>query len=163
MLDFEGWQRRLLAIHSRSHQFHNQKLDNPRTVLGNRFLKKKANLRLARKMMFFPLIILEAQKHDSPHIIATYMEELAQLFNHFYNEVSIIGTEDAKLRASRIAPIKSVATVIKTACLCLELKLRKKYRQNYILLYTSTRQVFIFGHLKKGRGWEKNTEKILIH
>ena len=55
--------------------------------------EKESEFALARKMMFFPMVILEAQKHNSPHLIAVYLEELAQLFNHFYNEISIIGTE----------------------------------------------------------------------
>ena len=72
--------------------------------------------------MFFPLVILEAQKHNSPHLIAVYLEELAQLFNHFYNEISIIGTEDKNLRLSRIMLIKSVATVIKNGLELLNIK-----------------------------------------
>ena len=113
MLDFEGGSAVYLQYTVARINSIIKKLDNPRTVLGKPVFEKESEFALARKMMFFPLIILEAQKHDSPHIIATYMEELAQLFNHFYNEVSIIGTEDAKLRSSRIALIKSVATVIK--------------------------------------------------
>ena len=77
-------------------------------------------------MMFFPMVILEAQKHNSPHLIAGYLEELAQLFNHFYNEVSIIGTEDRELRLSRIMLIKSVATVIKNGLSLLGVKTPEK-------------------------------------
>ena len=84
--------------------------------------EKDSEFALAKKMMLFPLIILEAQKHNSPHLIAVYLEELAQLFNHFYNEVSIIGTEDRKLRLSRIALIKSVATVLKNGLGLLNVK-----------------------------------------
>ena len=88
--------------------------------------EKESEFALARKMMFFPVVILEAQKHNSPHLIAVYLEELAQLFNHFYNEVSIIGTEDANLRLSRISLIKSVATVIKNGLKLLGVKTPEK-------------------------------------
>jgi len=88
--------------------------------------EKDSEFALVRKMMFFPQVILEAQKHNSPHLIAVYLEELAQLFNHFYNEVSIIGTEDAKLRLSRISLIKSVATVIKNGLKLLGVKTPEK-------------------------------------
>ncbi len=90
------------------------------------FFEKDSEFALARKMMFFPQIILETQKHNSPHLIAVYLEELAQLFNHFYNEVSIIGTEDANLRLSRIMLIKSVATVIKNGLNLLGVKTPEK-------------------------------------
>jgi len=76
--------------------------------------------------MFFPQVILEAQKHNSPHLIAVYLEEMAQLFNPFYNEVSIIGTKDAKLRLSRILLIKSVATLIKNGLNLLGVKTPEK-------------------------------------
>ena len=88
--------------------------------------EKESEFALARKMMFFPQIILEAQKHNSPHLIAVYLEEMAQLFNPFYNEVSIIGTKDAKLRLSRILLIKSVATLIKNGLNLLGVKTPEK-------------------------------------
>jgi len=88
--------------------------------------EKDSEFALARKMMFFPQVILEAQKHDSPHLIAVYLEELAQLFNHFYNEVSIIGTGNRDLRLSRVSLIKSVATVIKNGLNLLGVKTAEK-------------------------------------
>ena len=88
--------------------------------------EKDSEFALARKMMFFPQVILEAQKHNSPHLIAVYLEELAQLFNHFYNEVSVIGTGDRDLRFSRVSLIKSVATVIKNGLKLLNIKTAEK-------------------------------------
>ncbi|MEK7130813.1 MAG: DALR anticodon-binding domain-containing protein, partial [Patescibacteria group bacterium] len=103
-----------------------KKLNNPRTVLGNIVLEKESEFALAKKMMFFPMIILEARKNDSPHLVAVYLEELAQLFNHFYNEVSIIGTENEVLRLARIALIKSTAIVIKNGLTLLGVKIPEK-------------------------------------
>ena len=124
MLDFEGGSAvylqytvaRINSIIKKFNQAEHQGLSlMSRTVLdvAKSVFEKDSEFALAKKIMFFPLVILEAQKHNSPHLIAVYLEELAQLFNHFYNEVSIIGTEDKELRLSRIALIKSVATVIK--------------------------------------------------
>ncbi|MCK6463042.1 MAG: arginine--tRNA ligase [Candidatus Pacebacteria bacterium] len=90
--------------------------------ISNPVFEKDSEFALAKKMMFFPRVILSAQKRDAPHLIAVYLEELAQLFNHFYNEVSIIGTENAKLRASRITLVKSVAAVIKNGLALLNIK-----------------------------------------
>ena len=63
--------------------------------------------------MFFPMVILEAQKHNSPHLIAGYLEELAQLFNHFYNRSLHNWHGRQGIAFVRIMLIKSVATVIK--------------------------------------------------
>jgi len=68
---------------------------------------------LAKKLLFFPKIIFLAQQQNAPHLIATYLEELAQLFNSFYNAVSILKTKDEDLQLSRLLLIRSVSQVIK--------------------------------------------------
>lgn len=75
--------------------------------------EKNTEFYLVRKLMFWPLIILEAQKTNSPHILCTYLEELAKLFNNFYSEISIIKTTDKNLKVSRIELIKAIALVLK--------------------------------------------------
>ena len=126
MLDFEGGSAVYLQYTVARINSILKKLNNPRTVLGNIVLEKESEFALAKKMMFFPMIILEARKNDSPHLVAVYLEELAQLFNHFYNEVSIIGTENEVLRLARIALIKSTATVIKNGLALLGVKVPEK-------------------------------------
>lgn len=81
---------------------------------------------LAKKLMLFPEIIVKAQKTDSPHHIAVYLEELSSLFNSFYDEISIIKTEDLKLRASRTALCQSVALVIKEGLKLLNIKVPER-------------------------------------
>lgn len=68
---------------------------------------------LAKKLLLFPAVIANAQETDSPHDICTYLEELALSFNSFYNETSIMKTDDPALRSSRIVLIGSVAKVIR--------------------------------------------------
>ncbi|MEK9161215.1 MAG: arginine--tRNA ligase [Patescibacteria group bacterium] len=126
MLDFEGGSAVYLQYTVARINSILKKLNNPRTVLGNIVLEKESEFALAKKMMFFPMIILEARKNDSPHLVAVYLEELAQLFNHFYNEVSIIGTENEVLRLARIALIKSTAIVIKNGLTLLGVKIPEK-------------------------------------
>jgi len=128
MLDFEGGsavylQYTVARINSILKKLSKTQCQGLALTLG---FEKESEFALARKMMFFPQIILEAQKHNSPHLIAVYLEELAQLFNHFYNEVSIIGTEDRNLRLSRVSLIKSVATVIKNGLGLLNIKTAEK-------------------------------------
>lgn len=124
MLDFEGGSAVYLQYTVARINSILKKIDadETETKISKSVFEKDSEFALARKIMFFPTIILEAQKYDAPHNIAVYLEELAQLFNHFYNEVSIIGTEDAKLRSSRIMLIKSVAIVIKNGLALLGVK-----------------------------------------
>jgi len=137
MLDFEGGsavylQYTVARINSILKKLSQTDHQGPslisRTVLDGlqSVFEKESEFALARKMMFSPMVVLEAQKHNSPHLIAVYLEELAQLFNHFYNEVSIIGTEDKNLRLSRVSLIKSVATVIKNGLGLLNIKTAEK-------------------------------------
>lgn len=86
----------------------------------------KSEFDLAKKLMMFPEIVLKAQQTDSPHQVCVYLEELAQLFNSFYNEVSILKTEDAKLRDSRVALSKGVALVIKKGLSLLSIRVPEK-------------------------------------
>ena len=74
-------------------------------------------------MMFFPVVILRAQKENSPHYICTYLEELAQLFNKFYDSVSVIKTIDEKLKNSRILLIKAVLQVLEKGLNLLNIKI----------------------------------------
>ncbi len=81
---------------------------------------------LARKLMWFPEVISRACREDAPHHIATYLEELARLFNGFYQKVSIKDTKDAALRVSRIALIQAVAQVIKNGLALLAIKVPER-------------------------------------
>ena len=128
MLDFEGGSAVYLQYTVARINSILKKLSAGETKekISKPVFEKESEFALARKIMFFPQVILEAQKHNSPHFIAVYLEELAQLFNHFYNEVSIIGTGNRDLRLSRVSLIKSVATVIKNGLKLLNIKTAEK-------------------------------------
>lgn len=70
-----------------------------------------SELNLAWKLAWFPLVLQRAAELDTPSIIATYLEELAQLFNSFYGKVSIIKGNQEFLE-SRIHLIQSVRQVL---------------------------------------------------
>jgi arginyl-tRNA synthetase len=86
----------------------------------------KSEFSLAKKLMMFPQVIAKAQKTDSPHDICTYLEELTLIFNSFYNEVSIMKTEDPELRSSRVMLGKSTANVIKNGLALLSIRVPEK-------------------------------------
>jgi arginyl-tRNA synthetase len=81
---------------------------------------------LVKKLMFFPQTIQKAQGLNAPHVIATYLEELAQLFNSFYASVPVLKTENEKLKASRLALIASVAQTIKNGLGILNIKVPER-------------------------------------
>jgi len=88
--------------------------------------EQNVEFKLAKKLAFFPYVIIRAQHEDAPHFICTYLEELAQLFNNFYDAVSVNQTEDQKLKQSRIKLIKSVAQTIKNGLNLLNIQVPDK-------------------------------------
>lgn len=80
---------------------------------------------LARKLAHYPAVILQAQAGDAPHLIAGYLEELAQLFNAFYNEVPVLKAQTDE-QASRLVLVESVATVLNNGLSLLSIRLPHK-------------------------------------
>lgn len=111
MLDLEGGsavylQYTVVRIHSIL-----RKLPEVGTVDTYRF-EQPIEFALAKKLMMFPAMLLKAQEQNAPHYVCTYLEELASAFNTFYNEVSIVQTEQQELRMSRAILSRAVARVI---------------------------------------------------
>ncbi|MDP2856227.1 MAG: arginine--tRNA ligase [bacterium] len=92
----------------------------------NAIFEKDIEFALVKKLAFFPYIIIRAQKEDSPHFICTYLEELAQLFNNFYDAVSVVQTENQELKQARIKLIKSVSQTIKNGLNLLNIQVPDK-------------------------------------
>ncbi len=88
--------------------------------------KHPSEFALARKIMFFPQVILTCQRTCQPHHLCTYLEELAQLFNVFYSQVSVIKTPDPILQASRIMLISAVLQVLQNGLSLLNIKIPEK-------------------------------------
>jgi len=81
---------------------------------------------LAQKLMFYPQIVLQAQKADSPHLLCLYLEELAKAFSQFYEAISVLRTKEERLFASRLALIKATGQVIKNGLALLNIKVPEK-------------------------------------
>ena len=81
---------------------------------------------LAKKIAFFPRAIERAQEENAPHYIALYLEELAQIFNSFYQSISVQKTEDDNLKNSRLALIRAVRIVIENGLALLNICVPKK-------------------------------------
>ena len=78
------------------------------STLGNLSFELE-ELSLLRHLYRFTEVVEEAAKTYSPHIVATYLYDLAQRFNVFYHKHSILQSEDAQTKAFRVQLTKSVA------------------------------------------------------
>ncbi len=68
-------------------------------------------LRLLKELAFFPQVTFDAAKTISPHKIAHYLFNLAQLFNQFYRENKVI-TDDQAMKTFRLQLTQSIGTVL---------------------------------------------------
>jgi arginyl-tRNA synthetase len=88
--------------------------------------KKPANLKdlndkernLANKLSEYQEVVQAATKQLAPHVIATYLFELAQDFNRFYETNRIIGDER---EACRLSLVKAYATILKNGLFILRI------------------------------------------
>lgn len=70
-------------------------------------------IQVLRKIQQFTEIIESASEQYLPNIICTYLFELAQVFNSFYQEIPILKEEDEQKKNMRLNLIKSTAQVLK--------------------------------------------------
>lgn len=75
-------------------------------------ISKDPELTLLRLLDRYTGVVVEAQAKNTPHLIATYLFELAQAFNEFYATQPILKAEPA-VRENRLALAVGVGKVIK--------------------------------------------------
>lgn len=78
---------------------------------------------LIRKIIEYPEIIKEAYQDKMPHHICTYLFDLAQEFNRFYEKNRVIGDEREQLRARLIS---AYAQILKNGLLALGIQAPEK-------------------------------------
>lgn len=66
-----------------------------------------------RKLQEFPEVVVEAVERMAPHLIANYLYDLAQKFNSFYGEVTILDAKDPDIRSFRLDLTDCVGQVLK--------------------------------------------------
>ncbi|MBN1896270.1 MAG: arginine--tRNA ligase [Candidatus Aenigmarchaeota archaeon] len=76
-------------------------------------LKEESEISLLRKLSSFPVAVERAGREMRPHYVATYIYELCDAFNEFYQKVPVI--KAAKEKAARIALVDSVRITIRNA------------------------------------------------
>ena len=85
------------------------------TELSNLLELHPKEKELVKQLQLFPEAIQQAGVQYSPALIANYTYELVKSFNSFYQNVSILGTDNNEEKSFRIQLSKAVSDVIKTA------------------------------------------------
>ena len=70
---------------------------------------------LLKKMIELPHIIEVSANKRAPHMVATYIQELAALIHSFYSECRLIDRDNLDVTASRLALAKAAKIVMKNA------------------------------------------------
>jgi len=69
---------------------------------------KDEEIALVKKLSQFPEVVLNAYKNLNPSVIANYSYQLAQLFNEFYHECRVIGSEQECFRLALVQSFRQV-------------------------------------------------------
>ena len=70
---------------------------------------------LIKQLQLYPETVVLAAENHSPALIANYTYELVKEFNSFYQNVTILGTEDLTEKKFRVQLSKAVGDVIKSS------------------------------------------------
>ena len=78
-------------------------------------LKEESEGELLKKLIEFPHIIEVAASKRAPHMVATYIQELAADIHSFYTNCKMIDRDNLDVTASRLALAKAAKIVMKNA------------------------------------------------
>lgn len=78
-------------------------------------LKEESESELLKKMVEFPHIIEVAAVKRAPHMLATYIQELASDIHSFYTNCKMIDRDNLEVTSSRLALAKAAKVVMKNA------------------------------------------------
>jgi len=76
-------------------------------------LKDDSEIKLIKKLAKFPMIIEDACSSCRPHIITSYLCDIASQFNQFYRDCPVISEKNIGIRRARFALVDSTRIVIK--------------------------------------------------
>ncbi|TJY37214.1 arginine--tRNA ligase [Pontimicrobium aquaticum] len=89
--------------------------DTNATFRAEDMLLHEKEKELVKQLQLFPEVIENAAQNHSPALIANYTYDLVKEFNSFYQNVSILGTENQSEKVFRVQLSKTVANTIKNA------------------------------------------------
>lgn len=117
MLDFNGdTAPYLLYTYARAKSIlRRAKEDETAGVPGNetlQLLKEEQEFFLARLLVDFGDSVRQAARANEPFMVARHISQLARMFNKYYNNVTILGSDDAAVRRARLALVTAVCKVL---------------------------------------------------
>lgn len=75
-------------------------------------LNSEEEIRIIKKLLYYPLIFEGAVRSHEPHRITFYLQELAGLFHSYYNRYRIV-TEDTGVSLARLALCEGIRIVLR--------------------------------------------------
>ena len=78
---------------------------------------------IIKHLLDYPAVVQQAAAQYSPALIANYSYDLVKLFNSFYQNISILGEEDAAQRDFRITLSKEVSLILQQSMSLLGIEL----------------------------------------
>ncbi len=88
-------------------------VDYSSEVVGYNLHEKEKSV--LKQLQAYPALIQQAAAQRSPALVANYTYDLVKEFNSFYQNVSILGTDDQMAKVFRIQLAETVAKVVKSA------------------------------------------------
>ena len=111
-LNFEGNASPFIQYsHARACSILSKKQDEIKDVDAS-LLNHYSEISLIKKLTSFPVVIDEACEAFKPHIITTYLFEVASLFNQFYRDCPVLPEQNNKLRIGRLALVDATRIVL---------------------------------------------------
>jgi len=111
-LNFEGNASPFIQYsHARACSILSKKQDEIKDV-DVTLLSLFSEISLIKKLASFPVVIDEACEGFKPHIITTYLFEVASLFNQFYRDCPVLPEKNNKLRIGRLALVDATRIVL---------------------------------------------------
>ena len=86
-------------------------LENPQGDFA--LLEEDLEQKLIRLLADYPLIVKDAHRIKSLHLVCRFLLELAATFNSFYHELPVIKAGDDDLKNARLALVKAASIVLK--------------------------------------------------
>lgn len=75
-------------------------------------LNHNSEVQLIKKLAKFYMVIEEACRSCRPHILTTYVYDIASQFNQFYRDCPVLPEKDSKLRKARLALVDATRIVL---------------------------------------------------
>ena len=63
---------------------------------------------MIKKLDIFPSVVKKSAEDYAPHVLAEYCFELAQVFNEFYHNCPVLGSEEEGLRFGLVEAFRKV-------------------------------------------------------